>query len=503
MASLPLSNRAVHVPIVLVAIAFTVPTIAAAPRPTLGDVPAERGGEAELTLVVREPGGASVPARVRIEGLGPTPDPDDRASGHLLLPHGRRTLALPPGFYRVTASRGPEHSIASADVALDADSARELTLELRRVLDPGEHVGCDFHVHAAPSGDSTVTLEDRVASLAAEGVRFAVATDHNHVTDYAPIARALALDEVLATAPGVEVTTWAPEFGHFNAWPLVPDPSDARGGAPSYQRTSPRELFTSLRALGEDVVVQINHPRLEPRIGYFEHARFDPTTGASSEDASFDVDAVEVWNGYELASSAALDRNLADWMALLARGHRLVPTGNSDSHDLSAHPAGYPRTYVRTGGAVDVLSVARAVRAGRVFVTSGPLLELRVDGGRPGDTIVTRGLVELALDVRAPAWMPPSRVEVWMQGALVRSEPLDVTLSSGALVARFTTRLEVHEPSFVIVVVRGEPVSSPLHGGHAVPVVAFTSPVWVTASEGHRSEGQSLHARHMADAHGW
>lgn len=481
MASLPLSNRAVHVPIVLVAIAVTIPTMAAAPRPTL-TVP-ERG-DAELSVVVREPGGALIPARVRIERLGSTPDPDDRVSSPLLLPQGRRTITLAPGFYRVTASRGPEHSIASADLVLDADGARELTLELRRVLDPGEHVGCDFHVHAAPSGDSTVSLEDRVASLAAEGVRFAVATDHNHVTHYAPIARALALDDVLATAPGVEVTTWAPEFGHFNAWPLAPDPSDARGGAPSYQRTSPRELFASLRGLGEDVVVQINHPRLEPRIGYFEHARFDPTTGASSDDASFDVDAVEVWNGYELASRAALDRNLADWMALLARGHRLVPTGNSDSHDLSAHPAGYPRTYVRTGGAVDALSVARAVRAGRVFVTSGPLLELRVDEGRPGDTIVTRGLVELALDVRAPAWMPLSRVEVWMQGALVRSEPLATMPSNEALLARFTTSLEVHEPCFVIVVVRGDPVSSPLHDGRSVPVVAFTSPVWIRPFDG-------------------
>jgi hypothetical protein len=452
------------------------PSEAPGPRGLLGPAP-EAG---RLHVRVRDAAsGGPLAARVRVEGAGLTFDPPRPTA---VTADGEATLQLPPGRYRVTASRGPEWTLDVRVVELAPGGEAALEAALRRLIDPGDHVACDFHVHAAPSPDSEVDLRTRVASLAAEGVRFAVATDHNHVTDYGEAVAALGLSG-FGTAPGVEVSTWEPSFGHFNAWPLTPDPADRRGGAPRFSATTPAALFAALHALGPDVLVQVNHPRLDEHIGYFDHVGFDPQRGrAARTDASFDFDAVEVWNGYELAAPEALDANLRDWMALLARGHRVVATGNSDSHDVDTHAAGYPRTYVRVaGGAVDdPVRVARALRAGRAFVTSGPFLEVRVDGRGPGATVHTDGVARLEVVVRLPAWMTLDRVQVWLGGARVADEALPRGRVQGGLRRiRWTRALAVHEPTFVVVRVRGPTQPSPLLGGRQLHPTAFGNPIWL------------------------
>ena len=56
-----------------------------------------------------------------------------------------------------------------------------------RAYDSPGWVAGDFHIHAAPSTDSGLPIDKRVFSCAAEGLEVAVATDHNYVTDYAPV----------------------------------------------------------------------------------------------------------------------------------------------------------------------------------------------------------------------------------------------------------------------------------------------------------------------------
>lgn len=455
--------------------------------PSILALPHQESDRGELEVVVRDAdGGAPIAARVRVDGVALTPDPDRST---FVTAGAPLTITLAPGRYRVVASRGPEWTIASEVVDVEEGGLRTVELSARHAIDPGDHVACDFHVHAAPSYDSDVTISDRVASLAGEGIRFAVATDHNHVTDYEPSARALGLRD-FASAPGVEVTTWEPSFGHFNAWPLVRDPGDRRGGAPRFAHTTPAELFAALHAIDPEVIVQVNHPRLD-EIGYFD----DQERGRGSK-ASFDFDAIEVWNGYELHSLAALDRNLQDWMSLLSRGYRVTATGNSDSHDLELHTAGYPRTYVRLSdsSAPDATAVARALREGRAFVTSGPLLDARIEGRGPGETVEVDGVVRLDVEVRAPSWIDVSRVEVWMNGALVLSEAWQDDPAAGVtrtILAPAHMRdpsvqrrhasalLEVHEDAYVIVVVRGERPMTALFENRTVRPAAFTNPIWL------------------------
>src|SRR5262249_46536953 len=131
-----------------------------------------------------------------------------------------------------------------------------LTAVLRREVYADDLTACDLHVHTSHSPDGQLSPDERALSLAAEDIDFAVITDHNRVTDLAPQLAGSARSSL----PGVEVTTWAPEFGHFNVFP--------RHSVPRFRGTSAGALLDELRA-ERGAFVQINHPRLEDHIGYF------------------------------------------------------------------------------------------------------------------------------------------------------------------------------------------------------------------------------------------
>ena len=115
----------------------------------------------------------------------------DVAEGHVRTP-------LPRGHYRVLATKGIEYSVDSRDVVVQSGKTTSLTLAPRHVVRTPGLVGCDLHVHARPSFDSKVSPEDRVLSLVAAGVDFAVPSEHNIVGDYGPALEGRALSEPLA-----------------------------------------------------------------------------------------------------------------------------------------------------------------------------------------------------------------------------------------------------------------------------------------------------------------
>ena len=60
-------------------------------------------------------------------------------------------------------------------------------------------------------------MEERVIAIAGEGIEIAVATDHNHHTDYRPTMDKVGVKEDFTAITGNEVTT---PIGHFNAFPF-------------------------------------------------------------------------------------------------------------------------------------------------------------------------------------------------------------------------------------------------------------------------------------------
>ncbi|WP_394850330.1 CehA/McbA family metallohydrolase [Pendulispora brunnea] len=376
---------------------------------------------------------APVPAHVLFRGLEGTPDPAPEVTGRayaggrsVYLLDGSGTVHLAPGKYKVTATHGPTYTLSSKEIDVAPGGEQTVADRLTAVVDTHEWTAADFHLHSALSHDSSVSLQARLASLACEGVDLAVATDHNHVTDYEPVARELNLTSQLATVPGVEITSaGARLWGHFNAFPLPPPGNAApEEVAPPYYEILPKDLFAKARGAGARVV-QVNHARMPPNIGYFDLAHLDAATGHADPDFADDFDALEAYNGFWIESPDKVREGARDLVALARRGKRPIATGNSDSHRLLYEEAGYPRTYVHTaaGSASDrAVRTIEAMLTGDTTVSSGPLVVLTVEGKSPGAVVRPNANKEVRVKVRvfAPAWVPVETIEIWRDGEPVQ-----------------------------------------------------------------------------------
>ena len=266
------------------------------PRPS---PPKETG---TLALSLRDEADRPIAAKVRLDRDGQT-DPVfeldgglDGADRFLWTGNGKVERALPPGRYALFATAGIERDAWATSVLIRAGQTLSLEARLPRVISTPGWIAADLHLHQAPSVDADISLPARVVAIAAEGVEFAVATDHYVVTDLAPTVRYLKDRAVLLgdlqTLPGSEVSTLGRRFGHFNVFPL------AVGKNVKYQDVTPSELFADARKQSPGGVLQVNHPRFDPKLGYFTYHGIDDATGemkVAGYDPSFDT--LEVYNG--------------------------------------------------------------------------------------------------------------------------------------------------------------------------------------------------------------
>jgi hypothetical protein len=476
----------------------------------------ELGASAQLRLPRGEP------MRLSFLGVDGTPDPrfgDDllgfRVEGREL----RRTaavrslwlagtaadpesVAVPPGRYRVLATRGPEFSVSEARLELQPGATAELAIEPpRRVLATPGWISSDFHVHAAPSPDSALALTARVASFAAEGGEVLVATDHDMITDYAPLIRELGLASRMASIVGDEVTSEvktevaAYTIGHVNAFPVPLDPLAYRGGAVPNEGRRWRQVIADLRAIPGERVLQLNHARADEgglhARAFFSHLGLvgepydsalpltklpnavlvepDPETGLRD----IDFDAMELLNGKRTHAYPALRE---DWFSLLRQGIVLTGTANSDSHSHGSFVA-VPRNFVQVPSdelaAFDPQALVRAVREGRCFGSTGPLLDVRLGETGIGGRFQGREGT-LRIEVRAAPWVPVRQARVYQDGRLLRSEPIEPGRPI-ELPLRFA------RDGFVTVEVEGEPSGIYAELLPESTPFAFTNPIFVDA----------------------
>jgi hypothetical protein len=438
-----------------------------------------------LSFSITDQDGAALAVRLVVRGVSPTKDPEfgpiDQGSGArnvVYKRNGQGEVELPPGRYAIVFSHGSEYDISEHHIDVDGENGAAIRAVLARSVDTRGWLACDFHLHSVPSHDSSVSLEDRVLSLLAEGIEFAVPSDHNHVSDYRQAIDVHEAARELGTVSGVEVTTTS--WGHFNAYPYPP-----RAPPPPYSAVNPVEIFAAIRARAPGSVIQVNHPRM-PGVGYFNRIELNPDTGgAATEGASFEFDAIEVVNGYDLEAPKLIEDNLKEYFSLLNFGRRYTAVGNSDSHRLVINWAGYPRTYVRIAderpGQVDPAQVARAILGGHVVVANGIFVAVAANGtAGPGDTLNGRR-VTLQIEARAPSWVDIRRVEVWANGVRATISPRLIVSSKGRL--QWQTELDFKEDAWVMVIARGErPMNSVFPGRRVLPF-GFTNPIFVDADE--------------------
>ncbi|HSS02105.1 MAG TPA: CehA/McbA family metallohydrolase [Kofleriaceae bacterium] len=393
---------------------------------------------------------------------------------------GRLSAKVRPGSYELIVTRGPEYEITRKPIELTAGGFTAEQVALTRAYTSDGWVAGDFHIHAQPSTDSGVPIATRVASCAAEGLEVAIATDHNYITDYAPVIAQSGLDPWLLGIPGMELTTF--EMGHFNGYPLRVDPGSTRGGEFRWAGQPPQALFDQLRglALGPGRgIVQVNHPR-QAVLGYFaqffvDEATAEPYTPTGilgifapygdefkSTNFSVDFDAIELITGQRIEDvhtfrapdplppgpypdpqpvpgqvvlgpdgRPQFPGTVETWFTMLDRGHRATGMGTSDTHHLLGDEPGYARTLLYVGAGKDVPGgtsrddVIEAIRGHRAIATNAPFVDMTIGEHRIGDTITALGgAVDVVVRVRAPSWAPADRLVLYANSKVVMSQAI-------------------------------------------------------------------------------
>jgi hypothetical protein len=451
--------------------------------------------DGKLRFEVQDETGRPVPARVdvrRTDGGGPAapaamfgePAFPHGLSQRIFSSSGEGTVALPPGSYEVVATHGFEWTVARADADVPAGGSEAVTLGIERVVDTTGYVSGDFHLHAQRSPDSSDSDELKVAALAAEGVEVGVASEHEHVGDYSAAVQALGLEEWVLAIAGEEVTTF--EYGHFNVFPMVPDPTARNRGAFSWFGRRPGELFEAIReGAPADHVIQVNHPRSTAIFGYMDAAGFLPDVGIfrNADNASLNFDAMEVgtnrWFGDLLETPA-----LADWNALIGRGARITATGNSDSHSAVFSNVGLPRNLIGVGRDdprdVSAQDIASAILAMRNVVSAGPFLRVSIDGRGMGELVAAGdgGVVRVEARVEGPPWMDLRRLRLYVDGVEVEQRALHPT---SGLVVRWDEAVDlvVDRDAFIVIAADGDLPMDPVAAG--TRAAALTNPIFVDA----------------------
>lgn len=356
---------------------------------------------------------------------------------------------LPPGDYRVLATRGIEYSVTSTELQVRPGAMQELKIAAPQRELSSAWPSADLHVHASASFDSALPLSEQVRAFAAQGADIMVLAEHNRIVDGSAVVASMGLADQVTVIAGSELTGMsrtaeAPTtIGHSNIFPVVYRDALYAGGVPRVEATRLRGLIAQTRYRYPEAIFQLNHPRsadpLDADSAFFDHLSlgrsFEPglplthsrnrsllAVDPQSGFRDIDIDAMEVLNGADMKTYVASRR---DWFALLKQGLSIKATGNSDSHKLDSAVA-VPRNYIQLANRAAPASekdFARAIRQGRLYFTTGPLLEITLGDAGLGDTVVGRKHT-LTVMPRAASWVGLDTLRIYLNGRLWREQKI-------------------------------------------------------------------------------
>lgn len=423
-------------------------------------------------------------------------------------------VALAPGKYRVYATRGPEYSLESTELELQAGEQQQLVINSpQRLLSTPGYIAADFHVHAGYSFDNTYSSRERVRSFVAEHGEVMVNSEHDVSIDFAPLIAEMGVGEKITSISGIEMTSLIPTEkmpytgGHVNFFPFSPKPHAYRRGMINHEDRRLRAVLHDVQQASPGAVSQLNHPRKNLSLSgelpddyqdqidagaYFDHMGiaahpYDPSQPIDSHPNNtliqphpqtglrdIDVDAVELLNPGGEYHEERLQAVRKDWLSLQQQGIRITGTANSDSHH-SGEQVAVPRNMVAVAGdsvaEFEVEELLAAVRSGNLYGTTGPMLDLSLSGASMGETYQGSSAI-LEVSISSVDWIPVERLNIQVNGQQVAE--LDVTRQR-----TFRVELEFSRDSFVTVEVLGtaNSVYEVVYPG--ISPYAFSNPIYV------------------------
>lgn len=355
--------------------------------------------------VVEKKTGQALPCRIHVFDKAGKPQ---RAGAlpffrdHFVCP-GQARLELSPGDYTYEIERGPEYARGAGGFSVQDGKPVKVAVELERLVD-----------------------------LAAEGWWSGETHVHRPVADVELLMRA----EDLHLAP--VITWWQGKRSLRSEWtkaPRLPDEPLVRFDGNRYyhqmagedEREGGALLYFNLR---RPLVFGAAGPEAPSPLKFAAEARHHPSVWIDCEKpfwwdvpvwfASGQVDSIglannhmcrsqmledEAWGKPRDAQRLPAPRGNGFWTQeiyyhVLNCGLRVPPSAGSASGVLP-NPVGYNRVYVHIAEGFSYEKWWQALRAGRSFVTNGPLLRVLVNGQQPGHVFTAPAGQENELEISA------------------------------------------------------------------------------------------------------
>jgi hypothetical protein len=393
---------------------------------------AEEAGVLEISVVQKETGKAA-PCRIHL--IDPAGKPVKAGDlpffrDHFTCP-GSVKLELWPGKYRCEVERGPEFSRHDSVVTVARGSTEKLKVELARLADlAAEGWWCaDLHVHR-PAKDVELLMR-------AEDLHVApVITWWNNRNQWASERN---LPEKLLV-----------RFDETRYYHLMAGEDEREGGALLYFNLpaplaitgASREYPSPLKFLHEarkqkGLWVDIEKPFWWDVPLWLADGQVDSIGIANNHMCRAEMRDAEAWGKPRDLERFPSPTGNGYWTQeiyyqVLNSGLRIPPSAGSASGVLP-NPVGYNRVYVQVEQPFSYERFWEGLKAGRAFVTNGPLLRCKADGHSPGHVFTVPEGKELSLDfkINLTSREPIRAVELIRNGKVEQSVPFAEWKKSG------------------------------------------------------------------------
>jgi TolB protein len=346
---------------------------------------------------------------------------------------GEADLTVPSGNYVVRVFRGIEYLEARLEVEVPAASETAARVELTRWTDPPARGwwGGESHIHANYGyGQWYNTPATMRLQIEGEGLNLANMVVANSDTD-GIFDREFFRGEPDPVSSPRHVLYWNEEFratlwGHmtlFNLKRLVePIMTGFKDTTNPWDVPTNADIADHVHLQGGHVTY--THPATNPRDPFVTAyaARALPVDVALGKIDSLDI------NG-------SYDGTVPLWHRLLNCGFRLPASAGTDVflNRLRSRLPGGDRAYVRLDGPFSYDAWVKGLKAGRSFVTNGPMLEFTANGKFLGETIVLTARGEVGLQAKAESAAPLSRMEVVHNGVVIATAGVDAIGRSASI----------------------------------------------------------------------
>ncbi|SFH27466.1 Carboxypeptidase regulatory-like domain-containing protein [Palleronia marisminoris] len=312
-----------------------------------------------LDFAVTDSAGEPLDARITItEGQAPLVEFLGRQTFFTELDQvGGVQASIAPGDYVFTVGHGTGFLTEGEEVSVSvaSDETQEVDVALELIARPYENdwYASDMH-HHADQLEGTTPPEYVARSELAAGLDVIFLSDHDSTANHGALAEIAEMRGV----PFIPSAEFSPSWGHFNAYPLsLGEPLEI-----DTSTATAAEVMAEARRLGADAI-QVNHPFIP--YGYLASLEAGTVPGGFAPD----FDLLEM-NGPD-DDDAVFARAAQFW----TQGQRIFLSAGSDAHDVWNDNTGSARAYVHVPGGVSADGFVANLKAGRAYVTRGPLIE--------------------------------------------------------------------------------------------------------------------------------